>query len=349
LASLGGTAAVIGFVSGCSEMLGYLVRMAAGRLASHRQWLWPQIWLGYALNLLSVPGLAVANTWPAGAGFIFTERVGKGVRTPGRDIVLTEAAGEERRGFAFGLHHALDQVGAIAGPIIIAAVLYAGSSYRQAFACMLLPALLALVCLALARVEVRKHEEPPEPFEEAKRLPASFWFFCLSFALLAVGYIDYPLIAYNMHSRAGVAVGMVPLVYAAAMAAEGLMALPLGNAFDKHQFRALRVVALICLPVGPLVFSSNEQIIVLGTLIWGAGMVVQQSLAKAALSRIVEKSQRGLAFGLYGCIYGIAWFLGSTAIGWLYDHNIQWAIWFSVAFEIAGLAVLQLRSLRPAN
>ena len=163
LGTLGATGALVATIAGAGEFVGYALRWVSGVLADRTRRYWAITLAGYAINLLAVPALALAGTWQAAAAFIILERTGKALRTPARDAMLA------RTGWVFGLHEALDQTGATLGPLIVAGVLALRGDYRLAFAWLLVPALLALSLLVLARLRF------PRPHDlEINRAPRSF-------------------------------------------------------------------------------------------------------------------------------------------------------------------------------
>ena len=144
LATLGAGAAVVAFVSGLGELLGYGLRLVSGRLSESTGKFWPITLFGYAIQMASVPLLAFAGTWPLAALLIVLERIGKATRNPPRDVMLSHAAHEMGYGWGFGVHEALDQFGALFGPLVVSAVLAAKAQYRMAFLTLAIPAILTL-------------------------------------------------------------------------------------------------------------------------------------------------------------------------------------------------------------
>jgi MFS family permease len=137
---LGASAAAVGVVAGLGELVGYAIRVAAGYLSDRTGRYWAITIAGYGVNLLAVPLLALAGRWEVAAALIVFERLGKAIRTPARDAMLSHATHSMGRGWGFGLHEALDQIGAVLGPLIVAAVLYFTGDYRAGFAILLVPA-----------------------------------------------------------------------------------------------------------------------------------------------------------------------------------------------------------------
>src|SRR3989442_1932623 len=218
LAVLGASAAVVGVVAGFGELIGYAVRLVSGYLGDRTRKYWTITLWGYALNMVAVPLLALAGRWETAALLMIAERLGKAIRTPPRDVLLSHAAAQMGRGWAFGLHEALDQIGAVAGPLLVAAILYAQGGYRWAFGTLLVPALLALAFLVAARLLYPQPRdfEPAETVRSEGGFPRIFWIYLASVAFLAAGYADFPLIAYHLKKVSVAADGSIPLLYALA-------------------------------------------------------------------------------------------------------------------------------------
>lgn len=349
LALLGASGAVVGLTAGLGEFVGYGVRVVSGALADRTRRYWMLTLSGYTLNLLAVPCLALAGRWEVAAGLVVAERLGKAIRTPPRDVLLSYAAARAGHGRVFGLHEALDQVGAVLGPLVVVAALRAGGSYPGAFAVLAVPAMLALGSLALAR---RLYPEPAA-FEAASApasqapLPRPFWRYLGAVACLAAGYADYPLVAFHLKQAAVLGDGAIVALYALAMGVDALAALAFGRWFDRRGLRVLTAVPLLSCLFAPLAFSQAPALVVAGVLLWGVGMGAQESVVRAALSAMVPAPQRGRAFGLFHAAYGAAWFLGSAFMGWLYDRSLGSLVAFSVVSQLLALPWL-LRLEAPA-
>src|SRR5579863_5442011 len=149
LATLGANAAIVGFVAGFGEFIGYALRIVSGYLADRTGKYWTITIIGYICNLLAVPLLALAGHWWLAAVLIIMERLGKAIRVPARDAMLSHAGQKMGMGWVFGLHEAIDQVGAMLGPLLVVAILYFKGSYQLGFAMLLIPALLALITLTV--------------------------------------------------------------------------------------------------------------------------------------------------------------------------------------------------------
>ena len=199
LGTLKASALGVGVVAGLGEFLGYALRLASGYLADRLGRYWLITFAGYALNLLAIPLLALAGSWEIAAALLLLERIGKAVRTPSRDAMLSHAAGAVGRGWGFGFHEAMDQLGATTGPLIVAAVLYYRGGYREGFAFLLLPAVLALVVIAMAArlYPHPQHLEVSAPTLETTGFTRPYWLYVVAVGCLGAGYADFPLIAYH--------------------------------------------------------------------------------------------------------------------------------------------------------
>src|SRR6266581_378218 len=200
LATLQATGTIVGIVTGFGELLGYGLRLVSGRWADATGQYWPITIFGYVVQMASVPALALTGSWPAAAALIILERVGKAIRNPPRDVMLSHAGKQVGGyGWAFGLHEALDQFGAMFGPLAVSAVLAYNHSYREAFAVLLVPAVINLTLVLLARFLYPKPQdlEQAPPAGAPAELPRLFWIYLLGAVLVAAGFADYPLIAFH--------------------------------------------------------------------------------------------------------------------------------------------------------
>lgn len=341
LALLGASGAAVGFISGFGELVGYGLRLVSGYLSDRTGRYWFFTFLGYALNLLVVPLLALAGRWEVAAGLMIAERIGKALRTPARDAMLSHATKEMGRGWGFGLHEAMDQIGAMLGPLIVAAVLAARGSYESGFAVLLVPALLALSVLAAARWLYPRPQdmEPASSDIKTTGLPRIFWLYLLGVAFLAAGFVDYPLISFHFQQAAIVSPSMIPVYYAVAMGVDALAAILFGRWFDRKGLLVLIVVALISAFFAPLVFWGGAAAAFLGMVLWGIGMGGQESIMRAAVAGMITSDRRGSAYGVFNSGFGLAWFAGSAIMGILYDLSITALVIFSVSAQLAAVPV----------
>ncbi|MGH2406540.1 MAG: MFS transporter [Candidatus Limnocylindrales bacterium] len=348
LATLGASATVVGVVAGVGELLGYSLRLVSGRLSDRFQAYWPLAILGYTIQMAAVPALALAGSWPVAAGLIVAERVGKAMRKPPADAMLAQAGNSIGRGFAFGLHEALDQTGALLGPLAAAVVLARTGEYQAAFAILLIPAVLTLATLGLAR-----RTYPEIPGAVARRadlhgegLPRTFWLYLAAAALVAAGFADFSLLAFHFARTGLFAPAFVPVSYALAMGAGGAGALLAGRWYDRGGIRVLVPLTLLGALVVPLALLGSAPLALLGVVLWGVILSVHESTMAAVVAGMVPQHRTASAYGLFTMIFGVAWFAGSATLGILYDRSIDAAVVFAVVLQLAAVPILVLLARR---
>jgi len=342
LGSLGASATVVGVVAGTGELLGYSLRSVAGFFADKTRRYWLIVFVGYMINMLAVPALALAGNWPIAAALIVTERTGRAIRKPAVDAMVSYAGKSIGRGWVFGLNEGLDQAGATVGPLIVAAVLYLNSGFRTGFGVLLVSAILCLVTLVIARFWYpRPHELETESadFSKAKGFPRAYWIYVAAGALIAAGFADFSLIAFHFQKAGIISQTTIPLFYAVAMGAGALTNLMFGRLFDRVGFPIAIFAFFLGALFAPLVFLGQFWLSLIGIVLWGIGMGAQNSLLKALLAGVLAVAKRSTGFGLFYTGYGIAWFLGSVAMGLLYDKSILTVVIFSVCFQLLALPV----------
>lgn len=342
LAVLGASAFTVGVVAGLGEFIGYGFRIVSGIVSDRTHRYWPITIAGYIINLLAVPALALTHNWPAAAALIMTERFGKAVRNPARDAMLSHAAHEMGRGWGFGVHEAMDQIGAIIGPMIVAAVLAWKGSYRYGFAVLAIPALLALSVLIVARVTYPNPRSLEPAFDpgQAEKLRPVFWLYLASAAFVALGFADFPLAAFHMKTGGMLADKWIPLVYSGAMGVDALSALALGRLYDRKGVIVLFFAVCVTALSAPLVFLSGVGLLIAGMVLWGIGMGAQESIFRAVVSDITPADRRATAYGVFNAGFGLAWFIGSSLMGFLYGRSVTGMVMFSVAVQLVSLPLL---------
>jgi MFS family permease len=344
LGTLGASAAIIGIVSGAGELAGYALRLASGVAADRTHRYWTLTVAGYILNLVAVPMLALANHWWIAAALVIVERAGKGLRTPARDVMLSQASHIVGRGWGFGLHEFMDQTGAVAGPLLVALAVKEWRSYPGAYALLAIPAALALIALLGAirlYPDPSRFEEPPVPrANQSARLPRAFWIYVTAAGLLAIGFVDFPLMAFHLQKTAVVSAPVIPVFYAAAMGVEAFAALLFGWLFDRIGTPALVAGVLLSAASSPLVFFGSFYSALAGMFLWGAGMGAQQSPLRAKIADLVGPEKRGSAYGIFNTVYGVSWFAGSAAIGILYGRSLLSAVALAVLAQLAAIPLL---------
>jgi MFS family permease len=340
LGTLGASAAVVGFTAGLGELVGYALRSVSGVISDKTGKYWIVTIVGYCINMLAVPALALAGQWPIAAGLIVAERTGRAIRKPATAAMLSFAGKQIGQGWVFGLNEALDQTGATLGPLIISFTLFRHGNYRNGFALLLVPALLAITMVLVARgfFPNPRDLEVSEAIQKEK-LPTTFWLYLAGNACIGAGFADFALIAYHFQNTASVATNLIPIYYAVAMAAGALGALIFGKLFDKLGLAVVMVVFFLSAFFAPLVFLGSGWIALIGMILWGIGMSAQGSLLTSVIAGVIHASKRSTAFGVFDTGFGVAWFLGSWLMGVLYQKSIPALIVFSVLLQLVALPV----------
>ena len=344
LALLGASASVVGIVAGFGELIGYGLRLLSGYVSDRTGRYWAVTIVGYVVNLAAVPLLALAGRWEIAALLMIAERVGKAIRTPARDAMLSHATKEMGRGWGFGVHEALDQIGAVLGPLIVVAVFYFRGDYPAGYGILLIPAMLALGVLATAR---RLYPHPRDleigtPAMDTHGFSKGYWLYVAATALIAAGFADFPLIAYHFKKVAHLSDRMIPVFYSVAMGVDALAALAFGRLFDRiGVFRPGTRLIPHC-ALCSLVFLGGFSMALLGMVLWGVGMGAQESIIRAAVAGMAAREKRGTAYGIFNAVYGVSWFLGSAFMGLLYDVSLPAVVVFAVVMQLGSIPLLLL-------
>lgn len=339
LAILGASGTVVGFVAGLGELIGYTMRLVSGYVSDKTQRPWLFTSLGYTINLVSVPLLALATTWPMAASLIILERFGKALRTPPRDALLSYASHLTGRGWGFGVHEALDRTGAVLGPLLLTLIIMLGWDFQAQFAFLAIPAALALIALFVAHSYLPHPEELEKqaPHLEAKGLTFSFWSYVIGASLIGAGFVDFPLFAYHFQKTATTPEQWITLCYAISMLMAVFASIFLGRLYDKFGMSLMTLVTILCSLFAPLIFFGNTALAFLGLILWGIGIGIQGSVMRAIVAELVPSNKRGTAYGIFNTFFGIFWFLGSALMGYLYDISLSFLVAFSVLAQLAAI------------
>ena len=360
LSLLGASAGAIGFVSGLGELIGYSMRYLFGKLTDKTRRYWPMTILGYVLDIIAVPALALVGEhgWLWACVLLVIQRMGKAIKKPAKDTILSFAASQEGVGKSFGIQELLDQIGAFLGPVLLYLVMLFQTdgtvfqAYSTAFAVLAIPGAITLVLLFIT-----KHKFPnPEHFEPDPkqyipfRMKKEFVLYIAGISLFAFGFIDYSIVIMHVSRTysslaAGLAEtaslvnsGTLPLLYAGAMLTDAVAALIFGAIYDKKGVAALVLSTILSAPFPILIFTGRSVPAVLaGIALWGVGMGAQESILKAAVTSMVPKVSRATGYGIFECSFGVFWFLGSWLLGVLYDVNLPAMVAVSVLAQLAAI------------
>ena len=360
LSLLGASAATIGFISGLGELIGYSMRYVFGKLTDKSKQYWPMTIAGYVLDIIAVPALALVGEhgWIAACVLLVIQRMGKAIKKPAKDTIMSFAASQEGVGKSFGIQEVLDQIGAFIGPVLLYLVMLFKTEgttfeiYSACFAVLAIPGAITLILLIVTRCKFPNPEHfEPEPKEYIPfKMKKEFILYIAGISLFAFGFIDYSIIIMHVsrtysHLASGlsetsalVSTGSLPLLYAGAMLVDAVAALFFGMMYDKNGVKALVWSTVISAPFAVFVFAFDSvPMLLIGVALWGVGMGAQESILKAAVTSMVPKASRATGYGVFECSFGAFWFLGSWLMGVLYDVSIPAMIAVSVIAQLAAI------------
>ena len=360
LSLLGASAATIGFISGLGELIGYSMRYVFGKLTDKSKQYWPMTIAGYVLDIIAVPALALVGEhgWIAACVLLVIQRMGKAIKKPAKDTIMSFAASQEGVGKSFGIQEVLDQIGAFIGPVLLYLVMLFKTEgttfeiYSTCFAVLAIPGAITLILLIVTRCKFPNPEHfEPEPKEYIPfKMKKEFILYIAGISLFAFGFIDYSIIIMHVsrtysHLASGlsetsalVSTGSLPLLYAGAILVDAVAALFFGMMYDKNGVKALVWSTVISAPFAVFVFAFDSvPMLLIGVALWGVGMGAQESILKAAVTSMVPKASRATGYGVFECSFGAFWFLGSWLMGVLYDVSIPAMIAVSVIAQLAAI------------
>ena len=360
LSLLGASAATIGFISGLGELVGYSMRYVFGKLTDKSKQYWPMTIAGYVLDIIAVPALALVGEhgWIAACVLLVIQRLGKAIKKPAKDTIMSFAASQEGVGKSFGIQEVLDQIGAFIGPVLLYLVMLFKTEgttfeiYSTCFAVLAIPGAITLILLIVTRCKFPNPEHfEPEPKEYIPfKMKKEFILYIAGISLFAFGFIDYSIIIMHVsrtysHLASGlsetsalVSTGSLPLLYAGAMLVDAVASLFFGMMYDKNGVKALVWSTVISAPFAVFVFAFDSvPMLLIGVALWGVGMGAQESILKAAVTSMVPKASRATGYGVFECSFGAFWFLGSWLMGVLYDVSIPAMIAVSVIAQLAAI------------
>lgn len=344
-----GAPAIAAGILALGEFLGYAIRLPVGILVAKKhssRFLWLTVVLGYTL-VLAIPILAFVTNWGLALMLYLIERLGKGLRSPARDVVIADITDKTiGRGKAFGLHELLDQVGALIGPLVVSHALFTKNNFSYAYI-LLLPATLTAIILILIASTLYPHVNSIKIATASSKSTFSnkhLRTYMVFTALLSFGLIHWGLISYHLSYEGVVSRGFIPLFYTLAMVVDAVVAVPLGVAYDKHKFTVVAIIPLISIPLAPLLLLTNSLVsILISVALYGIILCSYDSILRAAVADLALAHERAIGFGWLGFIWGIFWGLGNVIGGILYEvvGKIVLALVYPLISVVAFLFVVE--------
>jgi len=349
-------AVTLGLITGVGEFLGYALRLVSGYISDKTKSYWLLTIVGYGL-LVSVPLLSLTGIWQVAALLIIVERIGKAIRSPARDTILSQASSQVGTGFGFGLLEVMDQIGAVSGPLIFSVFfMLVGkgqvgiAAYRKGYSFLWIPFILVMACLifALRRVPQPDILETENRNKVPDRLSKLFWLYTLFTFVTTLGFCSFIIIAFHFKSAGILTDAQIPLYYAIAMGIDAVAAISIGKMYDVMKSRGknhnaglslLVIIPCMTLLMALFAFSRNLNFVIVGVLCWGIVMGIHETIMRSAIADITSLKKRGTGYGFFSFSYGVAMFLGSVLLGFLYDRSIAMVIAAIIIIECLALAV----------
>jgi MFS family permease len=286
--------------------------------------------------------MALAPSWQLAAAFILAERIGRALRKPTVEAMLSYSTGKHGKGWVYAVNTAMDETGATLGPLLIALVLWSkgGESYRFGYGVLLGSSLLALAALVAARlifpVPSRLERGGPST-ARSTGFTRAYWLYMIAGACFAAGLMSFELISYHLASSGTVDTRWIPVFLAVATAMAVIATLILGRLYDRAGIAAVVGAVLVASVFSPLVFLGGLWVALAGLLLWGVGYAIQDTLLKALIASVLPANKRNSAFGLFYIGYGGGWLIGSISTGLLYQHSRIGLILFAVAVQLLSI------------
>ncbi len=369
LKTLGVSAATVGFIAGLGEFIGYAIRLLSGYFADKTRAYWLFTFIGYGM-LATVPMLSLTGVWQVAALFIVLERLGKALRAPARDTIVSQASKQVGTGFGFGLSEFMDQLGALTGPLIFMALfMVVGNTqgdiakYQAGYRLFWVPFLLVMACVSFAYLRVPDPEKleaalnkPPEP----DKLSKVFWIYTVFTLVATAGFVNFALLGYHFKAKGVLSDAQIPLFYAIAMAVDGIAALAIGKAYDVMKHRSgnekAGLLTLVAIPalsalIPLFAFSMNIALVAVSVLLWGIVMGIHETIMKSAIADLTPMKKRGTGYGIFNTVYGAAMFVGASLMGVLYDVSLPLLIGVTIGIELLVVPIFaymwyDIRSVR---
>lgn len=340
---IGISAAKVGLVFGIGEFLGYFLRLISGVISDKSKKPWAFMFIGYGM-LFFVPLMGFTKNWNVLFVLILMERIGKAIRNPSKDTVLSAISENQVGvGFAFGLQEALDQVGAFLGPLIFTAVFYFTgkntlAEYSLGYKFLFIPFVLLMLFLYYSYRVISKGnllgEEYGREFKSEKLKPI-FWMYMAFTFFATLGFLNFSTLGYHMKSQNILTDGKITLIYSVAMIVDALTALIVGRLYDKLKEKSGKkdggILVLGAIPVVTLLLpffglTMSKSLIIVSMIIFGIIMGTHETIMRSAIADITPFDKRGTGYGVFNTGYGLALFLGATITGYLYDKNLNTVI-----------------------
>ncbi|MDE1851128.1 MAG: MFS transporter [Candidatus Micrarchaeota archaeon] len=336
--TLGGSVFLLGIVLGLGEFVGYAFRLVSGKLADVTHRYWQITFIGYAINLFVVPLLALSGNFIIAAFLIFAERLGKATRAPSKDYIISAVSARKNMGRSFAINQALDQTGAVIGPLAMSIIILYNGSYREGFAFLAIPAMLAMLFLFTAYMRHRNvaslsKREPKDGMMSSKR----FILYSIAVAVSAAGMYQTPFVLFG--AQGSVDTYLIPTIFLMAMIGEGLFGFVFGMLYDRIG-RTLVYAGLLSAAIIPFILLNHAPTyFFVAALAIGATMGIQDTVMRAVVGTMIPKERRGFSYGIFNSFYGFGIMVSSVLVGYLY-HSLGTIAMYVIVAQVIAFVLL---------
>ncbi|MEM5822775.1 MAG: MFS transporter [Ignisphaera sp.] len=332
-------------IIGFGEFMGYSLRFISASIATilgSSFIIWSMIALGYALNVLVLPFLALTTSWEIAVSFFLLERVGKGLRAPLRDAVLAEVTEGIGRGKGFGLHELMDQVGALAGPLLFAYVI-AMHGYSTAFLVLIIPGSIVMLLIASAWSMYPRIKSISSTSRriEIRGFNTKYKLYIYAMVFQSLGFIHWAIVSYFLKHWGVMGDAEIAMLYALAMVIDAIVALPVGYLYDAVKYKSLYIAPVLTMLITPLILTKMTLMAVTGSILWGVVMSVSETIMRASIADIIGKEKLAIAYGVFAMIYGISWSLGGLILVFLIQYSLIGVLTYITITQLASILILR--------
>ncbi len=335
------------------EVLSYLMRLLGGVLAQKTtspKKFWSLIYIGYSVNL-AIPLLALTNHWFIALILYFVERLGKGLRAPVRDVILSEVSEGIGKGKGFGIHEVIDQLGAVGGPSILGFLLAYHQDeleigFRAGFSILGIPAILSMIAISYAYVN---YPNPRSISLEKKsittrKLGRNYWIYLAGSTTVVTGLLYWGFISYYLQDLAEISIihpSEVAFLYLIAMASDAVIAFPIGLLYDKYRSLALLFTPITAIFIPVFLFINVERVsLYLASILWGLSMGGVETVMRASVADIVDYSSRPIAYGIFSTAIGFSILINGVVNSLLYQiMKLDWIILVTLILEVHAIII----------
>lgn len=344
LLSIGASKTSISMIEGIAESTASLFKAFSGYWSDKIGKNKPFMIIGYGMTAIMTPLYALVRFPFEVLIYRFLERVGKGLRAAPRDSLVSGSVPKQEAGRSFGFHKAMDNSGAIFGPLAALVLLYFfPQNFKVIFLFATIPALLGVATIVLFIKEAKGDKKEARPSFHLRQLPKKFYFFLAIVFVFTLGNSADALLLVKT-AETGIAKTYVPFVYMLFNMVSVLFAVPIGKLSDRIGRETLIILGFLVYAVVYFFFGKCNHIYVFMGLfvLYGLYSALTDSSQKAMVSDLVSKELKGTGYGIYHSVLGITLLPASLIAGLLYDKvnsNAPFYFGASMAF-IAALLMM---------